>query len=173
MTMNDDDDPFREIEVESDPIADLHCELDVLRESRPELVPDDMNAANLVDVDAEVMTNGAASTDADIVAMLLNNGEESDDESDVVKVDDELLAPPLVYEIDDELLAPPSVYGVDDELLAPPSVYEIERATETLSQFSLFCDGDEVKRQVDSLAKEINTSLMGRKKQKTIDYYFT
>ena len=81
------------------------------------------------------MTNWAASTDAEIVAELLDNGEESEDESDE------------------------SVVEVDDGPLAP-SVYEIESAIETLSNFILICDGDEVKRQVGSLAKEINTSLM-------------
>ena len=97
------------------------------------------------------MTNGAASTDAEIVAELLDNGEESDDESDVVEV---------------------------DEPLAPLSVYEIESTIETLSKFSLFCEGDDVKFQVDSLAKEINTPLMGRKKAENnclllyLDRYF-
>ena len=67
--------PSRKLEVESNPIADL--QYNVLRESHPELIPDDMNAANLVDVDAEVMTNGAASTDRKIIVALLDNGEES------------------------------------------------------------------------------------------------
>ena len=48
--MNDDD--------ENDPFSDLQYDLNVLRESQPELVPDDLTAADLVDVDTNVMPNG-------------------------------------------------------------------------------------------------------------------
>ena len=70
--INDDDDPFRDIE--NDPFSDLQYDLNILRESQPELVPDDLTAADLVDVDTNVMTNGERLTDAEIVAEILNDG---------------------------------------------------------------------------------------------------
>ena len=42
--VNDDDDPFKVIEVENDTMAGLQHDLDALRQSHPDLVPDDANA---------------------------------------------------------------------------------------------------------------------------------
>ena len=87
--INDDDDPFRDIE--NDPFSNLQYDLNVLRESQPELVPDDSTAADLVDVDTNVMTNGEHLTDAEIIAEILNNGEQEEEDAEtIVEVDDEL-----------------------------------------------------------------------------------
>ena len=122
--IDDDDDPFRVIE--NDPFSDLQYDLNVLRESQPELVPDDLTAADLVDVDTNVMTNGDHLTDAEIVAEILNDGEQKEEDAE-------------------------TIVEVDDEPANPPSSQEIESAIDTLDRFSLFCDNDDIKRKVDSL----------------------
>ena len=80
------------------------------------------------------MTNGEHLTDAEIVAEILNDGEQ--EEEDAV-----------------------TIVGVDDEPANPPS-QEIESAIDTLDRFSLFCDNDDIKRKVDSLAKEMFTLIL-------------
>ena len=90
--VNDDDDPFKDIEVENDTMAGLQHALDALH---PDLVSHDANAEELVNVDAEVETSGPALTEAEIVAEMLSEGEEQDDgdEDKVVGVHDDPLLP--------------------------------------------------------------------------------
>ena len=92
-------------------MADLQHDLDALRQSHPDLVPDDANAGELVNVDAEVETSGPAITEvetsgpslteAEIVAEILGEGEEQDDgdEDEVIEVDDDPFLPPSTYSV--------------------------------------------------------------------------
>ena len=56
--------------------------------------PDDANAEELLNVDAEVETSGPARTEAEIVAEILGG------EDEVVEVDDDPLLPPSTYSVE-------------------------------------------------------------------------
>ena len=76
------------IAEEDDPFKDLLDEIDALRTVQPDLIPEDINAASLVDVDAEVSAVQPPPTDAEILADFLetdNISDESVDYSDDVE----------------------------------------------------------------------------------------
>ena len=56
------------IAEEDDPFKDLQDEIDALRTVQPDHIPEDINAASLVDVDAEVSAVQQPPTDAEILA---------------------------------------------------------------------------------------------------------
>ena len=68
------------IAEEDDPYKDLQDEIDALRTVQPDLIPEDINAASLVDVDAEVSAVQPPPTDAEILADFLETDNISDDE---------------------------------------------------------------------------------------------
>ena len=69
------------IAEEDDPFKDLQNEIDALRTVQPDLIPDDINAASLVDVDAEVSAvQPPPPTNAEILADFLETDNISDDE---------------------------------------------------------------------------------------------
>ena len=53
---------------EDDTFKDLQNEIDALRTVQPDLITEDINAASLVDVDAEVLAVQPPLTDAEILA---------------------------------------------------------------------------------------------------------
>ena len=68
------------IAEEDDPFKDLQDEIDALRTVQPNLIPEDINAASLVDVDAEVSVVQPPPNDAEILADILETDNISDDE---------------------------------------------------------------------------------------------
>ena len=69
------------IAEEDDPFKDLQDEIDALRINvQPDLIPEDINAASLVDVDAEVSAVQPPPTYAEILADFLETDNISDDE---------------------------------------------------------------------------------------------
>ena len=107
--VNDDDDPFKDIEIENDTQHDLDA-----------LVADDAKAQELVSVDAEVETSSPSPTEAEIVAEILGEGEEQDDgdEDEVVEVDDDPLLPPSTYSVGNaiETISKFRLFYEDDKL---------------------------------------------------------
>ena len=87
-------------------------------------VPEELNAAVLLDIDAELSTNGDKASDAEIVAEVRGKAIQEDD------ID-------VVY----------------DEPPVPPSAFEVENAIELLQQFKLFCNKGEDLREVLSKVK--------------------
>ena len=65
--------------AEDDHFKDLQDEIDALRTVQPDLIPEDINAASLVDVDAEVSAVQPPPTDAEILANFLETDNISDD----------------------------------------------------------------------------------------------
>ena len=98
-----------------------------------------------MDVDAELLTNGDKSSDAEILAEVW--GEAIQKEEDDINV---------VY----------------DESPAPSSAFELEKDMEVLQQLTLFCDEGEDLREV---LCEVNTysqrAIAKRKKQTTVKDY--
>ena len=71
---------YAAIAEEDDPFKDLRDKIDALRTVQPDLIPEDINAASLVDVDAEVSAVQPPPTDAEILADFLKTDNISDDE---------------------------------------------------------------------------------------------
>ena len=67
------------IAEEDNPLKDLQDEIDDVRTVQPNLIPEDINAASLVDVDAEVSAMQPPPTDAEILADFLETDNISDD----------------------------------------------------------------------------------------------
>ena len=82
----------------------------------PDEVPEELNAAVLLDIDAELAKNRDKPSDAEILEEIW--GEAIQEEEDDIHV---------VY----------------DEPPAPPSAFEVEKAIEVLQQFTVFCDEGE------------------------------
>ena len=87
----------------------------------PDEVPEELNAAVLLDIDAELAKNRDKPSDAEILEEIrgeaIQEEEEEEEEGDI----------DLVY----------------DESSAPPSAFEVEKAIEILQQFTVFCDEGE------------------------------
>ena len=145
--VNDDDDPFKDIEVENDTMANLQHDLDALRQSHPDLVPHDANAEELVNVYAEVETSGPSLTEAGIVAETLCEGKEQDDGDE--------------YEVVD----------VDDDPLLPSSTNSVENAIETLSKFSLFYEDNKLRRSIDDFSMQVNSVILKNNKTKHTQFF--
>ena len=81
----------------------------------PDEVPEELNAAVFLDIDAELAKNRDKPSDAEILAEI--RGETIQEEDDI--------------------------YFVYGEPPAPPSAFEVEKAIEVLQQFTVFCDEGE------------------------------
>ena len=81
----DDDDPFK----------DLHNEIDALRNLQPDLVPEDVNATSLTDVDAEVSTVQPPLTDSELLAKFFETGNISDGDDEIMDVSDDFEEEPV------------------------------------------------------------------------------
>ena len=80
---------------EDDLFKDLQNEIDALRNLQPDLVPEDVNAASLTDVDAEVSTVQLSLTDSEILAEFFETGNISDEDDEVMDVTDGLEEEPM------------------------------------------------------------------------------
>ena len=122
--VNDDHDPFKDIEVENDTMADLQHHFDAFRQSHPDLVLVDANAEELMSVDPEVETSGPVLLK---LKLWRKFWAKEKNRMAVMKM---------------------KVIEVDDDPLLPPSTYSVENAIETLSKFSLFYEDDKLRRGI-------------------------
>ena len=90
------------IAEEDDPFKDLHDEIDALPTVQLDLIPEDINAASLVDVDAEVSAVQPPPTDAKILANFLGTDNISNDE--FVDDSDDVEDVPMKCPVKNELL---------------------------------------------------------------------
>ena len=141
QAINEEDDPFKDI------TADLEETITELRERLSEEAPEELNATDLLDVDAELSTNGEKPSDVEIIAEI--RGEVSDDEDEI--------------DID---------FVIDDPKV-PPTENEIEKAIEALEELSMFYeDGKILRTAVSNVNRLSQIAMLKRKKQKSIEDYF-
>ena len=118
---------------EDDPFKELQDEIDALRTVQLDHIPEDINAASLIDVDAEVSAIQPPPTDAEIFADFLETGNISDDE--------------LVDDSDD----------VEDVPMECPWKNELLHALELFQMFSVFAaGGDTVQSNCFKLERNID-----------------
>ena len=72
------------ITEEDDPFKDLQDEIDVLRNVQPDLVPEDVNASSLINVDSEVSAVQPPLTDSKILAEFFKTGDISDGDDEII-----------------------------------------------------------------------------------------
>ena len=113
--INNQDGPFKDVAGE-----EREETINEFRERLPYEVPEELNAAVLLDIDAELSTNGDKLSDAEILAEVRGEAIQEEEEEEEGDID-------LVY----------------DESSAPPSAFEVEKAIEVLQQFTVFCDEGE------------------------------
>ena len=114
QAINEEDDPFKDI------TADLEETITELRKRLPEEAPEELNATDLLDIDAELSTNGEKPSDAEIIAEIRGEVPDDEDETDIDFV-------------------------IDDPKV-PPTEIETEKAIEALEELSMFCeDGGDFK----------------------------
>ena len=137
--INDQDDPFKDLVAE-----ELEETINYFCERLPNEVPEEPNTAVLMDIDAELSTNGDKPSDAEILAEVW--GEAIQKEEDDINI---------VY----------------NESPAPSSAFEPEKAMEVLQQLTLFCDEGE---DLQKVLWKVNTYLQRviAKRQKTVKDYF-
>ena len=118
---------------EDNPFKGLQDEIDALRSVQPDLIPEYVNAASLVDVNAEVSAVQPPHTDAEILADILETDNISDDE--------------LVDDSDD----------FEDVSMEFPGKTELLHALELFQKFSLFAaDGGTVQSNCFQLERNID-----------------
>ena len=94
QAINEEDDPFKDI------TADLEETITELREQLPEEAPEELNATDLLDVDAELSTNGEKPSDAEIIAEIRGEVPDGEDETDIDFVIDDPKILPTEIEIE-------------------------------------------------------------------------
>ena len=141
--LNDQDDPFKDLSAD-----ELEDTIEDLRERLPEEVPSELNAACLLDIDAELATSGGKPTDADILAELRGEPFDEGETDDALEVEDE---PPIC-----------------------PTSLEVDKAVEVLQQLTLFCEnGNEMREIVEKINVHAQREISKRRKQSTINDFFT
>ena len=100
--INDQDDPLKDLAAE-----ELEETINEFRERLPDDVPEELNAAVVLDIDVELSANRDKPSDAEILAELRGETMQEEDDIDVVY----------------------------DEPPAPPSAFGVEKAFEVLQQF--------------------------------------
>ena len=73
-----------------------------LWKSDPDLVPDELSAANVADIDSSLITTDALTTEKEILESVQLEDEEMD-EDDGIKIFDEFVAKPTSIEVGNEL----------------------------------------------------------------------
>ena len=121
------------IAEEDDPFKDLQDEIDVLRNVKPDLVPEDVNVSSLIDVDAEVSAVQPPLTDFEILAEFFKTGDISDGNEEIIDASDDN----------------------EEEPVECPGKTDLLNGLEILQKFSLFsANGEPV--QVNCLNTERN-----------------
>ena len=145
VALDDPDDPFKDITAEDD--MELDEIIEGLRTKLPEEVPLRCNAAALLEINEEIATSGDKPTDADILAFIRGGSPSNEEEEDKSEIEDK----------------PP----------ACPASFEVDKAVESLQQFTLFCDnGVEIREMVEKINMVAKNEFSGRKKQSTIPDIF-
>ena len=150
--MDDHDDPFKGIldEGQDDSaVEELQLDLNQLREARPDLAPENLDADGLVDFDREGTINEfrPLSVDEIVNENLPQPVETAEDSSS-----DE-----------DE---------VPDEHISPPSRNEVDEAIETLNRLTLFTTDLDLDPLLLKVSNKINQRRLYRIKQSSIIDFF-
>ena len=90
------------LEDSDDPFKALQKNLTELRQSTPDLVPDESSAADVVDINSSRITTDAPTTDKEILESVQLEEEEID-EDDGIKIFDEPVAMPTSIEVGNAL----------------------------------------------------------------------
>ena len=104
QAINEEDDPFKDI------TADLEETITELREGFPEEAPEELNATDLLDVDAELSTKGEKPSHAEIIAEIPCEVPDDEDETDIDFVIDDPKVPPTEIEIEKAIEAIRAIY---------------------------------------------------------------
>ena len=116
----------------------MQDEIDVLRNVQPDLVPEDINASSLIDVDSEVSAVQPPLTDSEILAQFFKTGDISNGDDEIIDASDD----------------------IEEEPVESPGKTDLN-ALELLQRFSLFsANGEAV--QVNCLNIERNIDFMKR-----------
>ena len=91
--ISDRDDPFKDLAAE-----ELEETINEFRERLPDEVPEKLNAVVLLDIDAELSTNGDKPSDAEVLEELPGESIQ-EEEYDIDVVYDEPRAPPSAFEV--------------------------------------------------------------------------
>ena len=68
----------------------MQNEIDVLGNVQPDLVPEDVNASSLIDVDSEVSAVQPPLTDSEILAEFFKTGDISDGDDKIIDASDDI-----------------------------------------------------------------------------------
>lgn len=146
--VNDKDDPFRDLCTDDD--MDLEETVEDLCARLPKMIPSELNAAHLLESDEELATSDSRPTDSDILAEVLgelSDGDENEDESELEDLGDE----------------PPTC----------PASADVDKAVEVLQQLSLFCgNGEEMRKMLEKFNVHAQKELSSREKQSHITDFF-
>ena len=139
------------IAEEDDPFKDLQDEIDVLRNVQPDLVPEDVNASSLIDVDSEVSAVQPPLTDSEILAEFFESGDISNGDDEIIDASDD----------------------IEEEPVECPEKTDLLNALELLQKLSLFsANGEAVQVNCLNIERNIDNYFMKRIKQtRTKDYF--
>ena len=134
------------LEDSDDPFKALQENLTELRQSNPDLVPDELSATDVVDIDASLITTNAPTTDKEILESVQLEDEEMDEDDGI---------------------------EIFDEPVAKPTSIEVGNALETLQNLCLFNEnGNEMRvllQQLESL--HVRNSLNSRKQSSILTFF--
>ena len=150
--MNDHDDPFKEIMDDGkgdSAVEELEFDLNQLRESRPDLAAENLDADGLVDFDRDVATNESRPLPFD-------------------KIIKEYLPQPAetVENINSGKDEAPDVPN------SPPSRNKADGAIEILSRLTLFATDSELDPLLQKVSNKINQRRLVKMKQSSITDFF-
>ena len=156
--MDDDDDPFREVaddvesanESEDNVVEELVMDLDRLRETRPDLAPEDLNADTLVDFDIEVLTYQSQPLSVDEIVDEYMRPVDNVETEDISSDEDDIA----------------------DDPISPPTQNEVDKAIEILQKLSLFTSDLELDPLLSKVSSKVNLVRLERMKQTSITDFF-
>ena len=90
------------LEDSKDTFKVLQENLTELQQSNPDLVPDELSAADVVDIDSSLITTDAPTTDKEILESVQLEDKEMD-EDDGIEISDEPVAKPTSIEVENAL----------------------------------------------------------------------
>ena len=150
--MDDHVDPFKVMGDDGEDgsaVYKLEFDLNQIREARPDIAPENLDADGLVDFDREVATNKSRSLSVD-------------------EIFDEQL--PLPVETVEDCSSEKD--EVPDEPISPPPRNEEDVAIETLNRLTLFTTDLDVDPLLLKVSKKINQRTLDRMKQSSITDFF-
>ena len=121
----------------------------MLRNVQPDLIPEDVNASLLIDVDSEVSAVQPLLTDSEILAKFFKTGDISDGDDEIIDASDD----------------------IEEEPVECPGKTDLLNALEILQKFSLFSANGEAVNCLN-LERNIDNYFMKRIKQTRIKDYF-